>query len=224
MGGKRTAHAVILAVVVGGGLGLAGGCAGTTIAVKEKLGYAKREQLVDQVQDARDEQEEAREQFATTLEEFKALTGYDGGELEKVYNRLNRQLERSADAADDVRGRIRGIERVADALFSEWERELDEYQTASLRRASEEQLGATKERYGQLIRAMKDAEARMDPVLAAFNDQVLFLKHNLNAQAIGSLKGEFATLKSDISVLIEQMNQSINKSDEFITEMRKQTS
>ncbi len=219
MGGKRTAHAVILAVVVGGGLGLAGGCAGTTIAVKEKLGYAKREQLVDQVQDARDEQEEAREQFATTLEEFKALTGYDGGELEKVYNRLNRQLERSADAADDVRGRIRGIERVADALFSEWERELDEYQTASLRRASEEQLGATKERYGQLIRAMKDAEARMDPVLAAFNDQVLFLKHNLNARAIASLDSTVLELEGEVTRLIEEMNASIAEANAFIESM-----
>lgn len=91
------------------------GCAGTSIAVKERLGYAKREQLVDQVQEARDEQEEAREQFATTLEEFKALTGFDGGDLEKTYNRLKRELERSEDAAGDVSGRIRGIERVADA-------------------------------------------------------------------------------------------------------------
>ena len=97
------------------------GCAGTTIAVKERLGYAKREQLVDQVQDARDEQEEAREQFATTLDEFKSLTGYDGGDLEKTYNRLKKELSRSEDAAGDVKGRIRGIERVAEALFSEWE-------------------------------------------------------------------------------------------------------
>jgi hypothetical protein len=218
--GMRTVRCVVFGLVgFACAFGALAGCAGTTIAVKEKLGYAKREQLVDQVQDARDEQEEAREQFATTLEEFKALTGYDGGELEQVYNRLSRQLDRSAGAADDVRGRIRGIERVADALFGEWERELDEYQTASLRRASEEQLEATKERYGQLIRAMKDAESRMDPVLAAFNDQVLFLKHNLNARAIASLDSTVLELEGEVTRLIEEMNASIAEANAFIESM-----
>lgn len=196
-----------------------GGCAGTAIAVKEKLGYAKREQLVDQVQEARDEQEEAREQFATTLAEFKALTGYDGGELEKTYSRLNRELERSEDAAGDVRGRIKSIERVAEALFGEWEDELSQYQSGSLRRASERQLDDTRDRYGQLIRAMREAESRMDPVLAAFNDQVLFLKHNLNARAIASLDETVLELEGEVDRLIEEMNASIAEANAFIESM-----
>ena len=195
------------------------GCAGTTIAVKERLGYAKREQLVDQVQDARDEQEEAREQFATTLDEFKSLTGYDGGDLEKTYNRLKKELSRSEDAAGDVKGRIRGIERVAEALFSEWEGELDQFESAALRRASEDQLDATRDRYGQLIRAMKDAESRMDPVLRAFNDQVLFLKHNLNARAIASLDSTVLELEGEVDRLIEEMNASIAEANAFIESM-----
>jgi hypothetical protein len=207
-----------LGVSVGAG-GLLAGCAGTTIAVKEKLGYAKREQLVDRVQEARDEQEEAREQFATTLEEFKALTGYDGGDLEKTYNRLKKELSRSEGAAGDVRGRIRGIERVADALFGEWENELDQYESASLRRASEDQLEDTRDRYGQLIDAMKDAESRMGPVLSAFNDQVLFLKHNLNARAIASLDRTVLELEGEVDRLIEEMNASIAEANAFIESM-----
>ena len=215
----RTIVAAGVAVLMlGAGLTL-GGCAGTTIAMKEKLGYAKREQLVDQVQDARDEQEEAREQFATTLEEFKALTGYDGGDLEKTYNRLKRELERSEDAAGDVSGRIRGIERVADALFDEWEDELGQYESASLRRASEDQLEDTRGRYGQLINAMKDAESRMGPVLSAFNDQVLFLKHNLNARAIASLDRTVLELEGEVDRLIEEMNASIAEANAFIESM-----
>lgn len=196
-----------------------GGCAGATIAMKEKLGYAKREQLVSQVQDARDEQEEAKEQFATTLEEFKALTGYDGGDLEGMYKKLKRELERSEAAAGDVRGKVRGIERVASALFGEWERELDEYESASLRRASEDQLGDTRDRYGQLITAMKDAESRMQPVLGAFNDQVLFLKHNLNARAIASLDRTVLELEGEVDRLIAEMNASIAEANSFIESM-----
>lgn len=44
---------------------------------------------------------------------------------------------------------------------------------------------------------MHDAEDRMEPVLQAFEDQVLYLKHNLNAQAIGALENELATIRQD---------------------------
>ncbi|MBZ0172064.1 MAG: DUF2959 domain-containing protein, partial [Phycisphaerales bacterium] len=171
------------------------------------------------VQEARDEQEEAKEQFATTLEEFKALTGYDGGDLEKTYNKLKRELDRSEDAAGDVRGRITRIERVASALFREWETELDQYSSASLRDASEAQLRDTEARYEQLISAMRDAESRMEPVLVAFRDQVLFLKHNLNARAIASLDRTVLELESEVDRLIAEMNVSIAEANAFIEAM-----
>jgi len=192
------------------------GCASTSIALKEQFGYAKREQLVDKVGDARDEQAEAKEQFATTLDEFKALTDFDGGDLEKTYRQLSKELDRSEDAADDVRKRIRDVERVADAMFREWEGELSEYASADLRAASERQLADTRASYQGLVSAMQRAEASMDPVLTAFNDQVLFLKHNLNARAIASLETSVATLEQDIGRLIAEMEASIAEADAFI--------
>jgi hypothetical protein len=56
----------------------------------------------------------------------------------------------------------------------------------------------------------------MAPVLTQFKDYVLYLKHNLNAQAIASLKGEATNIQAEISKLIAQMNQSIAKADEFV--------
>ena len=59
----------------------------------------------------------------------------------------------------------------------------------------------------------------MSPVLKQFNDYVLYLKHNLNAQAIASLKGEAASITTEINRLIEQMNKSIVRADEFVKGM-----
>ncbi len=137
-----------------------GACASTRIAVAERFGYAKREQLVDRVQEARDDQEEAKEQFATALDEFLSLPDVDAGELEGTYRELQRQLERSEDRAKDVRDRITSVERVATALFKEWERELDEYESAALRDASARQLRDTRSLYDRLIAKM--------PTLAAY--------------------------------------------------------
>ena len=201
------------------GLGGLGGCASASMAIKEKFGYAKREQLVDGVQKARDAQEKAKEQFASALDEFIAVTRVDGGELEATYKRLQRELDRSEDRAESVRGRITSVERVGSALFREWEQELNEYSSESLRTSSREQLLSTQRRYDELLAAMNKAERKMEPVLSAFRDQVLFLKHNLNARAIASLEGTVGELEQEIGALIRDMEASIAEANAFIDSM-----
>ena len=195
------------------------GCASTGIAVRETLGTPKREQLVDRVDETRDAQESAKVQFATTLDELKSLSGFDGGELEDAYSRLKKQLERAEHRADNVSDKIKSVERVGKALFSEWEKELNEYSTESLRRASEKQLDETQHAFEDVLEAMKTAEEKMGPVLSAFSDQVLFLKHNLNARAIASLDDTLVELESEIAELIADMEASIDEANAFIDEM-----
>lgn len=195
------------------------GCASTGIAVRETLGTPKREQLVDRVDETRDAQESAKEQFASTLDELKSLTTFDGGELEDAYSRLKKQYERAESRADKVSSKIKSVERVGDALFKEWEEELEEYSTESLRNASEQQLDETRRAFNGVLRAMKAAESKMGPVLAAFGDQVLFLKHNLNARAIASLDDTLLELEEEIAQLIADMEASIDEANAFIDEM-----
>ncbi|HYE36889.1 DUF2959 domain-containing protein [Methylocaldum sp.] len=196
-------------------IGLAG-CSSAYYRAAESLGFHKRDILVHRVEKARDSQEEAKTQFKSALERFTALTGFKGGNLEEKYQELNSEFERSQSKADEVRKRIDDIEDVSEALFDEWENELSQYQNPSLKRSSQQKLKATRQRYDQLIATMKRAESKMDPVLLTFRDQVLFLKHNLNAQAIASLRGELDSLQTDISALIKSMEVSIREADEFI--------
>lgn len=209
---------MVAVMVFTGGLVLVG-CSSTGIAIRESLGTPKREQLVDRVDETREAQESAKAQFASTLEELQSLSGYDGGELESAYKRLSSQLGRAEDRAERVSDKIRSVDRVANALFKEWEDELDEYATESLRNASARQLDETKQRFGDLLFAMRRAESKMGPVLAAFGDQVLFLKHNLNARAIASLDSTLGELEDEIAVLIGDMEASIAEANAFIDEM-----
>jgi hypothetical protein len=198
------------------------GCSGMYYNAMEKLGYHKRDLLVDRVQDARNAQEQAKEQFASALEQFSAVVGFEGGELERTYNRLKTEFERSELRAEAVHERIEDVEAVAIALFREWEGELGEYNNDRLRRLSRQKLDQTKARYETLIQAMRRAEGRIGPVLAALRDQVLFLKHNLNAQAVASLESELATVRTDVATLIEAMEASIREADEFIGAMTRE--
>ena len=199
------------------------GCSKMYYSTLDSMGIPKRDIMVHRVEKARDTQEETKEQFQTALEQFTAVTNFKGGDLEKVYNKLNKEYLASVDQADEVHKRITDIEDVSGALFEEWEQELNQYSSASLKRNSQQQLNSTKKQYNQLIASMKRAEKKIEPVLAVFKDQVLYLKHNLNAQAISSLKGELSAIESDVSVLIGAMEQSINEANSFIKTMEKKS-
>ena len=196
------------------------GCQSAYYGAWEKLGVEKRDILVDRVENAKESQEDAQEQFADALEEFSALINFDGGELEDVYDELNGEYEDSKAAAENVTARIDKVQSVADALFSEWEDELEKYDSAKLRRSSEEKLRATSRQYDTMIKAMRKAESRMEPVLTALQDNVLYLKHNLNASAVGALQGELETIQQDVSRLISEMKASVAESDAFIRTMK----
>lgn len=188
----------------------------------EKIGIPKRDVMVHRVEKARDSQQQTKQQFKSALEQLTAVTQFKGGNLESTYNKLNGEYEASVQMAEDVNKRIGDIEDVSGALFSEWEAELNQYSNASLRQGSQQKLTATRAQYKQLITAMRQAEAKIEPVLSVFRDQVLYLKHNLNAQAIASLKGQLGSVQSDVSTLIAAMEKSINEADAFINTMGKQ--
>ena len=192
------------------------GCSSVYYAAYEKIGVYKRDLLKKSVVAARDDQQEAQKQFKDALTRLKEITKFDGGEAERAYKGLKSEYDDCVKQADLVRGRIREVETVSSDLFVEWEKEIAEISTPSLQSASRQQLATTRQRYGELHRALVSAEQTMTPVLRQFNDYVLYLKHNLNAQAIASLKGEAASITTEINRLIEQMNKSIVRADEFV--------
>lgn len=198
------------------------GCSGVNYAIREKFGQHKRDILVDRVENAKDSQEAAKNQFVDALTQFKAVTGYQGGELEQKYDELKSTYDTCAARAHDVTARIDSVEDVANALFKEWKQELDQYTSANLRQISERQLAQTRAGYEKLIAAMRNAESRMQPVLNTFKDQVLFLKHNLNARAIASLGAMSAELQGDMDRLIRDMQAAIDGANRFIEQMEAQ--
>jgi hypothetical protein len=195
------------------------GCEGAYYKTMETFGKHKRDILVDRVENARDAQQDAKEQFKSALEQFSTVVNVPASGLQDKYNQLKAELDKSESKAKDVSKRIEDVESVSKALFKEWESELDQYTNKDLRRISEQKLKQTQNRCDQLIGAMKQAESKIAPVLSAFRDQVLFLKHNLNAQAVASLQGELVSIESNVASLIKEMDASIAEADKFIDSM-----
>lgn len=195
-------------------------CQSTYFSALESVGIHKREILIDRIEDAQEAQVDGQEQFKNALERFKSVVNFDGGELEKNYTLLNDEFEQSEKAAATIRDRIDSVDSVAEALFEEWESELDQYTNTNLRRDSLRQLKDTQRRYGKLLTAMRKAEKSIDPVLDTLRDNVLYLKHNLNARAISSLKNELSSVNRNVNTLIKAMDQAISESDSFIKQLK----
>jgi hypothetical protein len=192
------------------------GCQSVYYATMEKFGVEKRDLLKRAVVNARDEQKEAQVEFKDALTRMKEMYGAQGSALESKYGKLKSDLDSCTAQAGDVRKRINDMDKVANDLFVEWEKEIGQFSNPTFASESRRQLSETRSRYGQLASALRSAESRMDPVLKSLNEHVLFLKHNLNAAAIASLKGEATQITSQIDSLLQQMNASIAEADAFI--------
>ena len=179
----------------------------------------KNDLLVDRVEDAVEAQEEAKEEFKSAFEQFEAVVGVPDSDLKSVYNKLSGAFEDAQAKAAEVDSRVAAVEDVSEDLFAEWAEEIEQISNSSLQQKSKDQLRASKRRYANLHKAMTRAQDRMEPVLTAFSDHVLFLKHNLNAQAIASLKGELAGIESDVGRLIADMESSIAQAQSFLKTM-----
>ena len=199
---------------------LLSGCASVQYSALEKVGIHKRDILVDRVEDARDAQTETREQLVSAYEELSALVGHDGGELEQKYRRLSKEVDRSRDATEDLDEHLADIDRVSEDLFEEWESELDLYSSAKLRADQEEKLKLARRQFSMMRERMQTARNRVDPVLAVLMDNVLFLKHSLNAQALAALRGQASVLEGKVDALIRDMQLAIDEADAFINRMR----
>lgn len=195
------------------------GCKSVYYGTYEKFGVYKRDLLKKSVKSARDDQQEASEQFKDALTKLKEIYAFDGGDLEKRYRQLQSEYDESENRAKAVRKRIADVETVGVDLFAEWEAEIGEITTPSLADSSRRQFRETRAKYDQMVLALKRAEQSMGPVLTKLHDQVLYLKHNLNAAAIASLRGEASSIQGEIARLIADMNASIARADEFIKAM-----
>jgi len=195
-------------------------CSTAYYAGLEKVGIHKRDLLISRVKKAKNSQIDAKEEFESALDEFIAVTDYQGGDLKKTYFRINESYQRARSRADKVQEHNDDVDRVGKALFKEWDREIREYTNSDLAYESRRQRDLSVRRFEELMASMRRAENRLDPVLSEFHDHVLFLKHNLNARAIAALEGKVGKVRLDVSRLIREMESSIAEADAFIREMK----
>jgi len=193
------------------------GCSSVYYSAWEALGKQKRDLLRDQVVAARKDQVEASQQFKDALTVLRETYPLKSSNLQKAYDQIKRNYDRSEGKANELKERIDKMHSIATALFREWKQEANSIKNRSLQERSLEQLEQTRNRYEMMREALKRSQSKMDPILGQFRDHVLFLKHSLNAQALGALQGEADEIQAGIESLIQSIQTSIAETDDFIS-------
>lgn len=194
-------------------------CNSIYFSALEKIGIEKRDLFIKRIKSARDSQVDAKEQFKSALEEYRSVVSVEGGDLERKYDQLSAALERSEDSAAEVKTKVIRVRDVAVSLFKEWKSELAEYSNQDLRRDSENKLEKAKMEYAAMMASMKIASDRLEPALSPLRDNVLYLKHNLNAKAIMALNNDVIKLQERVDMLLEELSRSISDADEYVKKM-----
>ncbi|MBU0973125.1 MAG: DUF2959 domain-containing protein [Proteobacteria bacterium] len=192
------------------------GCNKAYYSAMEKIGKEKRHILVDDVQGVKESQTKAQEEFKDALSRIRELYAFNGKDLEIYYKRLKASYEDCDARAIQVEKRVNIVKQVALDLFTEWEGEVKQINDAGLKASSLQTLADAKKRFKQLEIAMNKATQGMYPVLAKLNDHTLYLKHNLNAKAVGAMGNEVVSIEQEVAALIENMTLSIREADHFI--------
>lgn len=194
-------------------------CSTVYYNVWEALGKEKRDLLKSNVLKVKEDQDEVQEEFRDTLEKVRSKYKLNGGNLEKIYDQLSGDYDDAKAKSDTLSKRIDKVEEIAEDLFAEWETEANQITNPTYRRDSLSKRKATMRKFSGMHKAMRRVESSLKPVLTKLKDQVLYLKHNLNAQAIGAFKVEFEKIAREINSLSGQIKRSSRAADDFIANM-----
>lgn len=185
----------------------------------ETLGQEKRDLLKRHIAGVKNDQNGLEEKFKDTLSKIRDEYEFSGGKLEKTYDKLSADYNSAEQKSNDLSERINRTERIAKDLFQEWNEEAQEISNPQYRRDSLQKRKETMEKFDQMLASMRRVEKSIEPILTKFKDQVLYIKHNLNAQALGAFKKEFLGIETEINKLIKEMEMSTKQADQFISEM-----
>ncbi len=201
------------------GLGALASCKQRYYTAQGKSGNEKRDRLVEQLRKGREEQEKAKAQYQATLAALQAAPDKSPGKPDELYTKFKQEVGATARRAKTVSDQIAAIEQASGDMFAEWERELAAMHNGELKNKSIILVRKTREQCGALIGQMKAVEAKAQTVLKEFEDQVLFLEHNMDGEAVSSVRTKANSMDAEVKSLAGDIEASTREADAFIASL-----
>jgi hypothetical protein len=209
----------LVVVVLAVALASLGGCRSDFSPTFEAFSQNKLAVLARNTESVRDSQKAASEQITKTVERIKqeAWTGANPMDAYDMARRAESSCETRVRAAQE---RLKLVEASADLFFSQWRREIREYEDSALKASSRDNLARMEKSFNDALAQMHKADDGTQPALAAIQDQVLFLKHHRNFPEVPERPPNSADPTPPAERLVELTEAASRAADDFAAAAR----
>ena len=157
------------------------------------------------------------------LESYNSIVGGTAKNVQSEYKKLANDLKATDKKIQSASKGMDSLDKQANKLFVQWEKELAEYSSDSMKQKSTDRLEAAKKRYESLGQTLSEASKAFEPLMQNLNDQILFLGRDLSKEAIADLEDEAAELNRQAEDVINTVQGLLAKAEEADSELEKAT-
>jgi hypothetical protein len=214
-----TKMGIIRAVAVGTVAALVGT---TAVRAQQDAGVKQVEQLVKKSGSTVQAIAETKLQLQKTMDVYNSLMSTDEKNMKGNYKKLQQEMDATAKKRADIKLRADEMNAEAQTLFKSWGDSAAAIQSADLRQRSQERLDKTKASFAEIGTVGQKAVDLYDPFMKALQDQVTYLGHDLNTQAVQSLQADAAKMNEKAQTLMKSIDDTISVANKNITDLRPQ--
>jgi chromosome segregation ATPase len=165
---------------------------------------------------------ETKVQLMKTIDVYNALMADNAKDRKKLYKNLQNEMNNTEKRRAKIDEEAAQMKTEADTLFTQWAESAAAIEKLDLRKRSEERLEATKASYAEIQSVGQKAADLYPPFMKALQDQIAYLGHDLNAEAVASLAPEAAKLNEEAEALTRSLDDTISTANEKIGALRPQ--
>jgi Protein of unknown function (DUF2959) len=163
---------------------------------------------------------ESRAQLQKTVATYNSITEMTATDLKGAYKDLNKDVEGSEKKVVEGRPKVDEMNTAAEGYFAAWKASAAAISDPDLRKRSEERLADAQARFAKIAVAGKDARQSFDTLMTDVKDQSTFLGHDLNANAIATLKPNAAKFNDRANTVFTKVDGVTKMFEEYIASMK----
>jgi hypothetical protein len=165
---------------------------------------------------------ETKVQLMKTMDVYNALMADDATDRKKLYKSVQKEMDNTEKRRMKITEEAAKMKSEADTLFAQWAESAAAIENPDLRKRSEDRLEATKASYAEIEAVGQKAADLYPPFMKDLQDQITYLGHDLNAEAVASLKPEVAKLNEKAQALVRSLDDTIGTANQKISALRPQ--
>ena len=183
-------------------------------------GVKQVEQLIKKANAGVESINDTKLQLQKTMEAYNAVLAPDVKDRRDAYKKLQKEVATTEKKRAMVSTRNGEMNVEAGRLFKNWEGSTAAIQDPALRQRSQERLAVAKKRYSEIQANGQGAASLYTPFMKALQDQVTYLGHDLNPEAVATLKPEADKLNAQAKELYSAIDKTTAAANNNISQLR----